>query len=689
MGDTTTAVTRLPRWFLAVVSGVLLGFSQPVVIEALGDEPLDRTGLTGALAIIGLVPVLLALRGTTPSSAWKLGFVASFVQFTINIQWIVVALVVFGRIPLALSWVILALLTSTLAAMVATAYALTRLFVGRFGWAQWTVFPAVLTAVELCRNAGPFGGFPWGNIGTSFATVPLLLQPAALFGVHGLVFCAALASSCGAELVAAWRGGRPVPRRPLVVVAAVLVLWVGYGAARMAQAPSGGPSGGTSGGTPGGTPGGPTGAASVRVALLQGNIEQGIRNHTEWTGRTVLDRYRALQNEAVSRGAQLVVWPEASFPLRLRRDVEDLREDLFVEDGLEPPAAVVGAVGFERVLEGNVMLERRSNSAFVVGAGQRVVGRADKSHLVPFGEYVPWPFDALIEQIVPIGGTRPGAGYEAIDVEVALSDGTRRALPVGVTICYEGIFPEIARALRNAGAELHVNVTNDGWYGISSAPTQHLAFYAIRAVESGMPVVRAANTGKSGWADTRGRLHDVTSIYTHAAVIADVPLVLERTVYASLGEWVALPCALFAGGAWIVALWGPGVLRRPRARADALIGLVGLVAAAAGVAFHVVQPGLIRDEGTVTRTVLLVVAGLLVGVGAWSGRPWGRKAQVGVGLVGVVVGVAAPLLGAPVVSLVLAGAGGSLALFQRRRAAHYQRPGDPLVLDDESGTSTS
>lgn len=650
---------RVPGWLLAVLSGLLLGLSQPIVIESLGDEPIDPSGLSGALALVGFVPVLLAIRGAGPKRAYWLGFLASFVQFTINVQWLVVAMVVFGEIPLVASWAILALLTSAMAAYVAAAYAITRVLAGRFRWPMWLVFPAALCAVELLRNFGPLGGFPWGNVGTSFATVPLLLQPAALFGVHGLVFCAALLSAAVAEVVAAAVARRPLPVRAAVAAGVLVVGWAGFGAARLATEPAGG--------------------ATVKVGLLQGNIEQGIRNHERWNARKVLERYHALQDEAVAKGAQIVVWPEAAFPLRLRRDLADTSEVL--GDGPVPPAAVVGAVAVERKVEDGKRSEVRSNSAFVIGQGPKVVGRVDKTHLVPFGEYVPWPLGAIVRQIVPIGGTLPGDGYEGIPVDVTLSNGETRALKVGTTICYEGIFPEISRNLRRAGAELHVNVTNDGWYGISAAATQHLAFYAVRAVESGMPVARAANTGRSGWADTRGRLHDVTAIYTHQAVVADVPVHIENTLFVMLGEWVAVPCALVILGAWIFAMLGRDVFRRKRALLDNALGAVGLLAAVVGAGVYFSDPALRLDEGNATRFLLVVLAGLLVGTGALSGRPWGRKAQLVVGALTVVIGLLASVLGAPFM-LGPAAAGIALFIVQLRRRAAYERSMDPLVDDD-------
>lgn len=669
MGTSKTA-TPLPQpWrrqvFLALLSGVLLGLSQPLVIEALGDEPIDGSGLTGALALVGLVPVLLALRGTGPKRAYWLGFLASFVQFTINLQWLVVAMVVFGRIPLLISWAILALLTAAMAAYVAAAYAITRVLAGRLTWRgrpwpMWVVFPVALTAVETLRNFGPLGGFPWSNVGTSFSTLPLLAQPASLFGVHGLVLLAALSGAAIAEGIA-HRGRR---RAPLIALAVLYVGWVGFGAARLATAPEGG--------------------ETVRVALLQGNIEQGIRNHEAWTGRKILDRYHALTDEALAKGAQLVVWPEAAFPLRLRRELKTLEEARVVAPGHATPlAAVVGAVAYEPVVVDGKKSEARHNSAFVLGPGLTVEARVDKKHLVPFGEYVPWPFGALVRQIVPIGGTVPGEVFRSIPVRFADADGKERALNLGVTICYEGVFPEISRALKNAGANLHVNVTNDGWYGISAAPTQHLLFYSLRAIESGMPVVRAANTGKSGWVDTRGRLHDVSSIYTHAAVVADVPLTNATTLYALAGEWLSFACVLATLAAWLYAILGRDVARRSRARLELLLGVGGLVLAlAVSVTFFFV-PGMMGHEDIATKALLGILAGLLIGVGALAGRPWGRKAQMVVGIVAAVIGLVATPLGAPWMALVAA-AGLALTVLQARRKEAYRRDMAPLDFDDAS-----
>jgi apolipoprotein N-acyltransferase len=643
--------SKIVPWLLAVLTGLLLGVSQPIVIESIGDSPIDPTGLTGCLALVGLVPLLLALRGTGPKRAYQLAFVALFVQFTINVQWLVVAMVVFGRIPLLASWAILSLLTAAMAAYVAAAAAVSRMLVGRFHWPMWLVFPAALCAAETLRNFGPLGGFPWGNIGTSFATVPLLLQPAALFGVHGLVLLAALVSSSIAEVIATRN------KRALAVAVGVVVAWVGFGAARLA--------------------GDSTDGATVKVALLQGDIEQGIRNDLPWTGRRILDRYHTEQDEAVAKGAQIVVWPEAAFPLRLGRDLKSLDGQHYVEDGATPAAAVIGAVGYESKRVDGHREDVHSNSAFIL-QGQNVVGRVDKTHLVPFGEYVPWPLGAIVRQIVPIGGMEPGAHYEGIPVQVTASDGVVHEVKLGTTICYEGIFPEIARRLRRAGAQLHVNITNDGWYGISGAPTQHLDFYALRAVESGMPVIRAANTGRSAWIDTRGRIHDATDIYVDKAVIADVPLATSDTLYVMFGEWLSLPITAFILGAWFWSMLGADVLRRKRATLDTMLGVVGIATAVVGTVAYLAFMD--HAEDTATRVLVLVLVGLIAGVGALSARPWARRAHLVVGIVLVVVGLAAAAIGGVPYAL-FAIAGALLAANGVKRKDAFARAVDPLVLD--------
>ena len=266
-----------------------------------------------------------------------------------------------------------------------------------------------------------------------------------------------------------------------------------------------------------------------------------------------------------------------------------------------------------------------------------------------------------------------------------------RSLQVGTTICYEGIFPEISRTFARAGAELMVNITNDAWYGVSSAATQHLLMYALRAVESGRPVARAANTGISGWIDVRGRIHDPTPVYTEQALVVDVPIYTENTVFDALGEWVALPCVLFIVPLWILSLLGPGFRSYRRRRVDTALGFVGFATALLALTLYFCIEPLLHpephvDEIGATRTMLLVIAGLLVGTGAWSARAWGRRAQRIIGAQCVVFGALAIYYGAPVVGAGLVVIGVFLVAVHVRSAEHFRRPSDPVLPIDPIGT---
>jgi apolipoprotein N-acyltransferase len=175
----------------------------------------------------------------------------------------------------------------------------------------------------------------------------------------------------------------------------------------------------------------------------------------------------------------------------------------------------------------------------------RLAYRYHKIRLVPFGEYVP------LKPLLTLGG-RYGAKLvrQVADFTpgrehtLAAVDGHR----LGAFICYEAIFPDLVRHFAAGGAELLVNVTNDGWYGRTSAPHQHLSMALFRAVENGRYLVRAANTGISAVVDTRGRVVARTELFEATALVRDVPLLGEATFYARHGDVFAWTCAALALG---------------------------------------------------------------------------------------------------------------------------------------------
>jgi apolipoprotein N-acyltransferase len=628
------ALKRVPWWAHAILSGVLVGLSQPILIESItGRKPLDPSGITGLLALVGLVPALVAIEGHGPKRAYQVGFVTWLVAFSIVIHWIVTTVHVYGGLPLWVALPTLFLLTSALAAYAAASFAVTRVIVNVFGFSQWLVLPAALTGVELLRNFGPLGGFPWGSIGHAFATVDVLRQGASLFGLTGLTFIAGLSNAAVASALSSMLRGERVRGRPLAVAGGVLALLLVYGLVRLQHTPAG---------------------PSVRVALLQPNVNEGLADLTREPSKSKLERFWMLETEALAKGAELVVWPEGSFPNRgLPRDLPSLAGVGVVEpDGQVPKATVLGAVSVGRIKDENGKTRSlHHNSAFVLDSELAVKGRFDKTHLVPFGEYVPWPFGGVVKQFIPLGTTTPGTSLDPIPVTV-----DEHQLLIGPTVCYEGIFPEISRTLAKNGATFFANLTDDRWYGVSGMATQHLLMYALRATETGRPVARATNTGISAWFDSRGRIFGATEMYTEALVVADVPLETTDTLYLWLGDWLAFLSLLFTLGAWFVAMLGTDVRKRGHSLVVKVLATLGAVFIALGFGLWLSMS--VPDEARSTQAMLLVLAGLLVSIGALSGRPWGRRAPQVVGVIAALGALPAVVLASPLYAiLVILGVG--------------------------------
>jgi apolipoprotein N-acyltransferase len=650
----------------ALLAGFLLGIAHPFVIKAYGAHPVDPSGLTGLLVFVGLVPLFFCIRETTIKRAFWLTFAALIVKYLIVFWWLTVAMNVFGHIPLPIAILLVMLLGATVAAPYAGVMAGCRFLAERFGYPFWILAPSAFAGAELVRNYGFLGGFPWGVDGYALAPLPTFIQLASIIGIYGLTTVLFFINAGLTEGVVAWREKRALPRAPLTVAAALFGVIVVVGVYRMNDAPEDGPD-----------------VKTLKVALLQGNIEQGIKNDERLNRRLILDRYHALQGEAVAKGAELVVWPEAAVPTALPALAETLANTSVVardgpHDGVMPPAGIIGSTAREWVVEtdgdGNQKKRaKRYNTVFATEQGLKVKGRFDKIHLVPFGEYVPWPFNSLVKHLVP-GLTTPGEAFKPATINTPQGPVT-----VGATVCYEGAFPEITLAYTKQGAELMFNVTNDAWYGISSMTWQHTYMYALRAVESGRPIARAANTGVSAWVDTRGRVHDVSNMYETSVVMADVPLVHVDTWYATLRDTVPFLGIVGILALFFYALCGLRFWERDRHPVEWLVGVAGLLLAAWTVLSHwfIAPPG--NDDALSTQNQIQGVLAILIGCGALSGRPWGRWAQWGAfGAVSILGVVGLIVVGSSdgVVPMLVTGA---LALIAFVRKHAYQRPPAPPV----------
>jgi len=501
------------RWGLALASGPL---------SALAFPPWDL----GWIAYVGWAPLFLALHGAKWREAAALGYGAGLGFYLATIWWVINTMTTYGRMPFALSVVALILLSSVLAAYTATFACLMAP-----GWERLRLpdglFPlvaaALWTALEFVRTY-LFSGFPWALLGYTQYLQPTVRLLAAAAGVYGISALIVLVNSALAVMLACGlrpRGG-PNGWGRLIVPAALVVLVV-VGTVVYAR------------GVWRDVTGGPT----FRVGLLQGNIEQSVKWDRRYQTHT-LETYERLSRRVAADRPALIVWPETAVPFFLRREPElGQRVRAFVAE-----TGIPMLIGSPDVGEDDLLY----NSAFLLASDGGLAGRYDKRHLVPFGEYVPLQrvfffLDKLVTGIGDFGrGRRPTVFTEA-------------GYPFSVMICYEVIFPAEVREFARAGAGFLVNITNDAWFGRSGAPYQHLAMAAMRAVENGSYLVRAANTGVSAVIAPTGAILVQTPIFVEAAVVDTIRTRQGETPYTRYGDVLAWGCVVFLAGYTVALLW--------------------------------------------------------------------------------------------------------------------------------------
>ena len=225
-----------------------------------------------------------------------------------------------------------------------------------------------------------------------------------------------------------------------------------------------------------------------------------------------------------------MLWPETATPFYFLGDRQNTKTLIQEVQKLKKPL-LFGSPAYRRKGEELSLYNR----AYLLDGDGMVTGYYDKIHLVPFGEYVPWKkILFFVDKLVQAAGNF-ASGKQAVVLEVS-------AARVGVLICYEAIFPKLSRNLANGGANLLVNITNDAWFGRSSAPHQHLSMAVLRAVENRIPIARCANTGISAFIDTRGRILQKTGLYEDETLVSTLRLGKDKTIYTRYGDWFAWSC---------------------------------------------------------------------------------------------------------------------------------------------------
>jgi len=310
------------------------------------------------------------------------------------------------------------------------------------------------------------------------------------------------------------------------------------------------------------------GAPALRVAAVQGNVEQG-RVWDPTALRSILDNHIRLSLQAVDAGADLIVWPESSVPIRGGLEGDPSTRAMLAQFARQHDTTmVVGSPHFETSDEGEPAV---TNAAFIVRADGQWAGRYDKVHLVPWGEYVPlsWLFRFVAPLVEAVAGFRHGSPDQAL-----FDDEAGGVPPFAMAICYEIVFPDHVRRQVARGATFVTTITNDAWFGDTFAPYQHFSMARLRAVETRRYVVRAANTGISGMIDPWGRVLAATALDESALVMASIRPRTARTWYVTWGDVLPRLCVVLtlvgSLSAWRTRAGGrrPGNPNRQRPREE-------------------------------------------------------------------------------------------------------------------------
>ena len=494
------------NWALAILSGFLLIL------------PFPRFDLAW-LAPVAPVPLLFAAaREPRPRRRFLLGYAAGVVYWFGIDYWIQFVLSFHGGLGAAAGWAVFLLFCLAKSVQMGIFALVAGIFLRR-----WWAIPAVSAlwvALEISHEYTGFAWLPLGNAGIDMS-LPLRLAP--YTGVYGLSFVfLMLAAGLALALL----------RRPRQQLLWLLVLPFLIFLPSLPDASRG----------------------AEQAVLVQPNISQ----NEQWT-RLSLERAEqelgalSMKTIATAGGAQhpsLLVWPEVPAPFYYYDDPH-FREAVTNLARVTQTYFLLGIVGHTRRNE-------PLNSAILISPAGELVSRYDKIKLVPFGEFVPWPFDKIARHI-----STEISDFVAGDKVVVSPAGAHR---IGAFICYESVFPHLVRQFANGGAEVMFNLSNDGYFGKSAARLQHLKIVRMRAAENRRWILRATNDGYTAIIDSAGRLRGTMPPYVQGASRTGFNYVAAKTLYTAHGDWFALSCAAIT-----LALLSIGMTRGERARGGTTI----------------------------------------------------------------------------------------------------------------------
>lgn len=496
---------------IIIILGAFFGFANPVL-----DAPPLVLVLPAGLC-------LLAMNQPNWRKALRAGWLAGTLAYGACLYWVAVPVHDYGN----LSW-LLALPCPVLLGMYMGVYtglfALgVRLAAVHLGWLGHGLFAGSLWSLLEVLRGTLFTGFPWLTLPQAFAPWPSFLQGASLVGAVG--FSALLAMAACLPTASAIRGRSRF--KPLILT---LVIAGGLAAQGNLSIADPMPVNGT-----------------VNIGIVQANINQAQKWSPEYQNATI-DRYTRLTlGIQAQQPTDIVFWPETAMPFYLQ-DGTALQARVLRLAKMENLSIVTGAPGYQRLGGDEEYLFY--NRAYLVSPDGVIEGSYDKTRLVPFGEYIPLKgvLGFLSRMVESEGDFSPGLSAAPLKKD---------NVAMGMLICYETIFPDLVQKRVAAGANLLVNLSNDAWFGRTSAPRQHLHQSVLRAIEQGRYLIRATNTGVSALIDPHGRILVRGDLFRAQALGAQAGLVSTRTLYHRLHGYVVPTLGLLTALLALLAMLQP------------------------------------------------------------------------------------------------------------------------------------
>ncbi|HUU50718.1 MAG TPA: apolipoprotein N-acyltransferase [Nitrospinota bacterium] len=504
----------------------------------------------GFLSWVALVPLFTALRDKGPLQSLGLAWVTGLIYFSGILYWVVNTMVNYGDLSIFFSYLILLMLVIYLSFYIA----LFGFFLGYLNeeeeYKKWIIAPFLWTFLEYLRSH-ILTGFPWASLGYSQFQNLKIIQFSDITGIYGISFFIVLVNSLlflfivnlQKRSVLISNDRRYIPSNTKIVLVLILSfsLSIIYGYLKIDRY----------------SKLEKMDVDRLKVSLIQGNIEQDRKWDSKYVRETI-DIYKNLTLDASKNRPDLIVWPETAVPFYFQSEKQFSSEILSLAKDSQSPI-LFGSPAY-KYIKNQIRLYNR---AYLVSSDERVLGKYDKIHLVPFGEYVPlkslFPFiNKIVEGI--IGDFYSGEDYSIMDVS-----GKR----FGILICFEIIFPQYARKFVKKGAQFLVNITNDAWFGKSAAPYQHIAIAVFRAIENRVFIVRAANTGISGFIIPTGKIVKDTEIFVRTLVEGEViPRDENLTFYSKYGDIFIYFCIII-----ILAFFSKTLILRYKKRKKLFINL--------------------------------------------------------------------------------------------------------------------